>query len=175
MPTYTLEEAKSGRAGCRKCKDKIAKGDLRIGSHTEVDDHTMSQWHHLECYTMNKKLAAEYTTVQFLEEMVDDNTEESILGTPEGLADIAEKMGQKAEAVAAEQKAAKKSGKRKGADADDTGPLAGIKANAALLADDEPEAKKSKLAPKDELAAMMMMMNLWRDSRRMLPCVLRTH
>jgi len=85
---------------------------------------------------MNKKLAAEYTTVQFLEEMVDDNTEESILGTPEGLADIAEKMGQKAEAVAAEQKAAKaakkKSGKRNSADADDDGPLAGIKANAAL-------------------------------------------
>jgi len=153
MVTYSLEEAKSGRAGCRKCKEKIGKGDLRIGTHTEVDDHTMSQWQHLECYKMNKKLAGEYTNVQFLEEMVDDNTEESRLGTQEGLADIAEKMGGKADAAADEKKAAKKSGKR-------TGPLAGIQANAAALLEDgeededeQPAARKSKLDPKDELAA----------------------
>ena len=29
--TYIIENAKSGRSACKKCKTKIGKGDLRIG------------------------------------------------------------------------------------------------------------------------------------------------
>lgn len=33
MPTsYSVEKAKTGRATCRKCKEKIAKDEMRIGT-----------------------------------------------------------------------------------------------------------------------------------------------
>ena len=38
MSTYSIEEAKSGRAKCKKCKEKIAKGALRIGAHAGGDE-----------------------------------------------------------------------------------------------------------------------------------------
>lgn len=38
MSTYTIEHAKSGRATCKKCKNKIAKGELRIGTHADLGD-----------------------------------------------------------------------------------------------------------------------------------------
>lgn len=36
MSTYSIEEAKSGRAKCKKCKENIAKGALRIGAHANA-------------------------------------------------------------------------------------------------------------------------------------------
>jgi hypothetical protein len=45
-----IESAKSGRASCRTCKEKIAKGELRFG---QVDysfgDDGSYRWHHLSC------------------------------------------------------------------------------------------------------------------------------
>eukprot|EP00585_Thalassiosira_rotula_P005630 CAMPEP_0196151666 /NCGR_PEP_ID=MMETSP0910-20130528/34073_1 /TAXON_ID=49265 /ORGANISM="Thalassiosira rotula, Strain GSO102" /LENGTH=49 /DNA_ID= /DNA_START= /DNA_END= /DNA_ORIENTATION= len=32
--TYVLENAPSGRAKCKKCKETIAKGELRIATHS---------------------------------------------------------------------------------------------------------------------------------------------
>lgn len=50
---HTIEEAKSGRAGCRTCRKPIAKGELRFGEETENafgDAGDMSyRWHHLNC------------------------------------------------------------------------------------------------------------------------------
>ena len=45
-----IEEAKTGRAGCRSCREKIGKGELRFG----VVDYSFSsdgsfKWHHLQC------------------------------------------------------------------------------------------------------------------------------
>lgn len=37
IPTYVIEIAKSGRAECRKCENKIGKNELRIGVITEGD------------------------------------------------------------------------------------------------------------------------------------------
>jgi hypothetical protein len=50
MPGDVIQPAKSGRAACRSCKEKIAKGELRFG---EVDysfdpDGTF-KWFHLAC------------------------------------------------------------------------------------------------------------------------------
>lgn len=50
---HTIEEAKSGRAGCRTCRKPIPKGELRFGE--EVDNQfgdegdTSYRWHHLKC------------------------------------------------------------------------------------------------------------------------------
>lgn len=47
----TIEEAKSGRASCRTCKEKIEKGVLRFGEEvtTQFSDTPSMQWHHLKC------------------------------------------------------------------------------------------------------------------------------
>jgi poly [ADP-ribose] polymerase len=52
MP-HTIEIAKSGRAGCRSCRQPIAKGELRFGEETpnafgEPGD-TSYRWHHMKC------------------------------------------------------------------------------------------------------------------------------
>jgi Poly(ADP-ribose) polymerase and DNA-Ligase Zn-finger region len=50
---HTIEVAKSGRAGCRTCRNPIAKGELRFGEETPNqfgDAGDMSyRWHHLKC------------------------------------------------------------------------------------------------------------------------------
>ena len=50
---HTIEIAKSGRAGCRTCRNPIAKGELRFGEETpnqfgEAGD-TSYRWHHIKC------------------------------------------------------------------------------------------------------------------------------
>lgn len=50
---HTIEIAKSGRAGCRTCKNAIAKGELRFGEETPNafgdPGDTSYRWHHLKC------------------------------------------------------------------------------------------------------------------------------
>lgn len=50
--TFMIEHAKSGRAKCRKCGEKISKGEIRIGEpmrwHTG-DYGWISAWHHVSC------------------------------------------------------------------------------------------------------------------------------
>lgn len=50
---HTIEIAKSGRAGCRSCRQPIAKGELRFGEETPNqfgDEGSMAyRWHHLRC------------------------------------------------------------------------------------------------------------------------------
>ncbi len=50
---HIIEEAKSGRAGCRTCRKPIAKGELRFGEEVEnqfSDGGEMThRWHHLAC------------------------------------------------------------------------------------------------------------------------------
>ena len=62
---HIIEAAKSGRAGCRKCKEKIAKGELRFGHEVSNDFSDSSyQWYHLKC-------AAVKLPAQLLETMAD--------------------------------------------------------------------------------------------------------
>jgi poly [ADP-ribose] polymerase len=45
-----IEAAKSGRAGCRGCKEKIGKGELRFGEVDYTFDSEGSfKWYHLPC------------------------------------------------------------------------------------------------------------------------------
>lgn len=46
----SVEPAKSGRATCRTCNQKIEKGELRIGEYLgEYYEYPPSQWHHARC------------------------------------------------------------------------------------------------------------------------------
>ena len=57
MP-HIIEEAKSGRAGCRTCRKPIAKGELRFGEEVENQfadgGETTHRWHHLKCAAGSK-------------------------------------------------------------------------------------------------------------------------
>jgi len=57
MP-HVIEEAKSGRATCRTCRQKIDKGVLRFGEETpnQFDEGggTSHMWHHLLCAAQKK-------------------------------------------------------------------------------------------------------------------------
>jgi hypothetical protein len=46
-----IEQAKSGRAACRTCKQAIAKGELRFGEETpnQFGEGPSLRWHHLPC------------------------------------------------------------------------------------------------------------------------------
>ena len=50
MPTrYVIEHARSGRSACRKCKEKIAQGDVRVGAISDNGEYEMTRWFHVDC------------------------------------------------------------------------------------------------------------------------------
>ena len=55
---HIIEEAKSGRAGCRTCRKPIAKGELRFGEEVENQfadgGETTHRWHHMTCAAGSK-------------------------------------------------------------------------------------------------------------------------
>ncbi|KKZ67787.1 hypothetical protein EMCG_06553 [[Emmonsia] crescens] len=56
MPTYRIEEASTGRAGCKnkECqekKEKILKGELRLGSWIDTENFQSWAWKHWGCVT----------------------------------------------------------------------------------------------------------------------------
>lgn len=55
---HIIEEAKSGRAGCRTCRKPIAKGELRFGEEVPNqfadDGETTHRWHHMACAAGSK-------------------------------------------------------------------------------------------------------------------------
>ncbi|VVC90162.1 unnamed protein product [Leptidea sinapis] len=53
---YQAEYAKSGRAGCKACKEKIDQGSLRIAVMVQSAFHDGKQpnWHHEECFFKKK-------------------------------------------------------------------------------------------------------------------------
>lgn len=55
---HIIEEAKSGRAGCRTCRKPIAKGELRFGEEVENQfadgGETTHRWHHMTCAATSK-------------------------------------------------------------------------------------------------------------------------
>lgn len=69
MP-HIIEEAKSGRASCRTCKQAIAKGELRLGEEVPnafAEGEMTFHWHHPSCAAKKKpaalKQALESTSV----------------------------------------------------------------------------------------------------------------
>ncbi len=48
-PPWVIEPAKSSRARCRSCGEKIVKGELRLGEPSIYEGHVTYRWHHLKC------------------------------------------------------------------------------------------------------------------------------
>lgn len=46
---WCVEHAKSGRASCRGCREKIGKGELRLGEPSVFEGRTSYRWYHLTC------------------------------------------------------------------------------------------------------------------------------
>lgn len=48
---FYVDRAKTGRAGCKKCKKKIDQGELRFAKvgHNPFGSGTMKMWHHIPC------------------------------------------------------------------------------------------------------------------------------
>lgn len=55
-PSYMVEIAKSGRAECKKCGEKIENKTIRIGVITEGDWGLFTRWQHLACTIFHKSL-----------------------------------------------------------------------------------------------------------------------
>ena len=56
MPTlYMTEPARSGRGKCKKSKEPIAKGEVRMGKGYEKDDHVMWGWYKPAFFPLPKK------------------------------------------------------------------------------------------------------------------------
>jgi poly [ADP-ribose] polymerase len=47
--SHVIERAKSGRAKCRKCREKIEKDELRFGHAVASEFGDALQWYHLKC------------------------------------------------------------------------------------------------------------------------------
>lgn len=46
---WKVEKAKSSRAACRGCGEKIMKGSIRVGQPSYFQDHLSYKWYHLNC------------------------------------------------------------------------------------------------------------------------------
>ncbi|MEW5848708.1 MAG: hypothetical protein AB2A00_07830 [Myxococcota bacterium] len=68
MP-HMIEEAKSGRASCRTCREKIGKGELRFGEEAanafDPEGGATHQWHHLLCAARKKPQLVKETLETF--------------------------------------------------------------------------------------------------------------
>lgn len=71
---HLIEHAKSGRASCRKCREKIAKDELRFGHETVFQDASTYQWYHLKCAA--EKVANDFgKALRDFEEEIPDRAE----------------------------------------------------------------------------------------------------
>lgn len=64
---HIIEAAKSGRATCRACKEKIEKGALRFGEEVpnQFGDEPSYQWHHLPCAAKKKPVQLQQALAAF--------------------------------------------------------------------------------------------------------------
>lgn len=79
---HVIEAAKSGRAKCRKCREKIEKDTLRFG-HEVPNDFDASeatyQWYHLACAAEKLPLFLAEAMQDFAEEIPDRDALETLI------------------------------------------------------------------------------------------------
>jgi len=77
----SIQYDKSGRAKCKKCKEKIAKGALRICSvvpESDTNPYEMKQNHHPACFALPRKYSSganKMTAAEFVDAVLEDASE----------------------------------------------------------------------------------------------------
>ena len=56
IPQYILELAKSGRAECKRCSQKILKSELRVGVISDSMWGLFTKWQHLHCTVFHSSI-----------------------------------------------------------------------------------------------------------------------
>lgn len=150
MSTYAIENSKSGRSKCKHCKETIAKGELRvqITTHNEAKDMNMTSSYKVACFNVPPKKFKGVSAEDFVDEHLEDNTEDQILANDTKRLEVIDAIGAK------RPKKAKKEGDAGEGDTDNPEKLVKdklekIKAAAAKLEEEdedekEPPAKKVK-------------------------------
>mmetsp|Transcript_5146 Transcript_5146/g.7854 ORF Transcript_5146/g.7854 Transcript_5146/m.7854 type:complete len:469 (-) Transcript_5146:853-2259(-) len=76
IATFHIEPSKSARSKCKKCKEKIEKGVLRIGQSIQDGEKELTSWHHTKCFnmprTVNGTSTKGMTVADFVEEHIAD-------------------------------------------------------------------------------------------------------
>ena len=98
---FCIEYAARGTAGCKKCKEKIPKGEIRIAQLTanpfnDDPDAVLKNWHHVKCiFEKFSKARATTKTIEDVEELTGWDTIE-----PEDRPDIMKLIDENAERFA---------------------------------------------------------------------------
>lgn len=58
IPSYVVELAKSGRAVCRRCDEKIDNKTIRVGVILDGDYGLYTRWQHLHCTVFHKTITS---------------------------------------------------------------------------------------------------------------------
>lgn len=86
---FIVEYAKRGTAGCKKCKDKIQKGIVRIGKIVpnpfSESAGEMKEWYHVKC--IFEKLERARATTKKIEDITDLEGWEELQDEDKGLID----------------------------------------------------------------------------------------
>lgn len=79
--TYHIEHASSGRAKCKKCKEQIAKGELRIATNAfkEGQEIKFTSYNHPKCFTVPPRALKGVSPQDFVADHLDDQTDDSML------------------------------------------------------------------------------------------------
>jgi rubrerythrin len=156
-----IQIAKTGRASCRTCKEKIDKDSLKILTETpqrENQDYAMSYSHHVDCFKLPRGLAG-----VSIEEFVDDYLTD---GGDEKTGPLLPEKKDEVITLLEEAAAKKKGGKRKSTGGDEEGKenilsrvQAAVKGQEDGAETEEPAKKKVKKEKKkdgeDEVQAMI--------------------
>jgi len=93
MTSYMVEPAKSGRGACKKCKVRIEKGEVRVGSESDNGEYKIAAWYHPACFTVPRKLGC--SAEEFVQDHLQDNSEDSSI-LPDKEEELVEAIASKA-------------------------------------------------------------------------------
>lgn len=77
--SHVIERAKSGRAKCRKCREKIEKDEYRFGHEVSGEFGDAVQWYHLKCAAEKVPIDFGATLKDFEDEVPDRSDLESAI------------------------------------------------------------------------------------------------
>ena len=139
--TFVLENAKSARSSCKKCREKILKDGLRIGHFFESANSKFSNYFHVECFALPPKLKKKEIDVpKFVQTMLQDQTTDKCLDSKDYKSKLVDKIENASVKTPKKRSSTATTSHATAEDADEHATIAKIKSNLALMeAGDNPE------------------------------------